>query len=154
MWKIYGQDAGIAIQSTKARLVKGFDIEGSTDSIAPVTYFDYNVDDLSSIPIPESGLPELYRLMITPELCFKRKSFEHERELRVLTWEKVPEPTGAGKYVPVNLDVLIERVYVSPLSPDWVAEVVSREMSHYGVASEVVHSRLYDRREATERSPT
>lgn len=154
MWKLYGQEAGVAIQSTKARLMKGFDTEGSTVSIAPVTYFDYNVDDLSSIPIPESGLPEQYKLMITPELCFKRKSFEHERELRVLTWEKDPETKGAGKYVRVNLDELIEKVYVSPLSPDWVAEVVAREMSHYGAAQEVVHSKLYARREVAERSPT
>ena len=154
MWKLYGRDTGIAIRSTKARLMQGFDVEGSNVSIAPVTYFDYNVGDLSGIPIPESGLPEQFRLMVTPELCFERKSFEHERELRVLTWETDPETNRAGKYVPVDLDALIEKVYVSPLSPDWVAEVVSREMSHYGVVQEVVHSKLYDKRDVTVLSPT
>ena len=131
MWQLYGQDAGIAIQSTKARLVKGFDVEGSNVSIAPVTYFDYNMGDLSSIPVAEYGLPEHYKMMITPELCFKRRSFEHERELRILTWETDPDRKDL-EYVSVNLEVLIEKVYVSPLSPDWVSEVVSREMSHYG----------------------
>jgi hypothetical protein len=154
MWKLYGQDAGIAIQSTKARLMKGFDVEGSNVSIAPVTYFDYNMGDLSSIPLAEYGLPEHYTMMITPELCFKRRSFEHERELRILTWETDPDKKGSGKYVPVSLDVLIEKVYVSPLSPDWVSEVVCREMSHYGLAQEVVHSNLYDRPPTTERSFT
>jgi hypothetical protein len=85
MWRVYGQAGGIAIQSTKVRLMSAFDSEGATVSISPVTYLDYSLDDLMNIPIRNSGLPEQYKLMITPELCFKRKSFEHERELRVMT---------------------------------------------------------------------
>ena len=148
MWTLYGQAGGIAIQTTKLRLMNGFDVEDSSVSMSPVTYFDYTVDDLMSIPLPADGsLPEQYKLMITPALCFKRKSFEHERELRVMTWDWEGLVTeGAGKYVPINLDSVVERVYVSPLSPDWVGGVVSREMKQYGLTQEVVHSRLYSKR--------
>ena len=149
MWKLYGEGSGVAIQSTKARLMKGFDAEGSTVSISPVTYFDYSVKDLTDVPLsPEDGLPEQYKLMITPDLFFKRKSFEHERELRVMTWDPEDVRTeGTGKYVPVNLEVLVEKVYVSPLALDWVADVVLREMNHYGLSTqEVVHSKLYSER--------
>lgn len=154
MWKLYGQEAGIAIQSSKGRLMKGFDIEGNSVSIAPVTYFDYNLDDLSSIPSAEAGLPEQYKLMITPEFCFKRKSFEHERELRVLTWANGPEAAAPGRYVCVDLDLLIDKVFVSPLAPEWVAETVRRELSQYGIAKEVIHSKLYDREGVPKQLPT
>ncbi|MEP6963644.1 MAG: hypothetical protein ABI995_16305, partial [Acidobacteriota bacterium] len=45
---------------------------------------------------------------------------------------------GGGKYVAVNLDVLVERIYVSPLSADWVEGVVSREVKAHGLAQDVV----------------
>ncbi|MEJ7606329.1 MAG: hypothetical protein WKF37_08675 [Bryobacteraceae bacterium] len=97
--------------------MKAFDAVSSTVSISPVTYFDYSLDDLMNIPLPANGgLPEQYKLMITPQLCFKRRSFEHERELRIMTWDsKDGASEEAGKYVPVNLDLVIERVYVLPL---------------------------------------
>jgi hypothetical protein len=58
----------------------------------------------------------------------------------------------AGKYVPVNLDLLVE--YVSPLAPHWVADVVSREMTQYRVTKEVVHSDLYSKRLGVAGRPT
>ena len=145
MWKLYGD----AIQSTKKQLMKAFDVAGSSVTIAPVTYFDYSLKDLTTIPkSSEEGLPEEYKLMITPELCFKRKSFEHERELRVMTWD--PENTArdvTGKHVSVNIEAMLGKVYVSPLAPDWVADVVSREMNHYGLSTQkIVHSKLYSER--------
>src|ERR1017187_2618349 len=149
MWKLYGDNSSVAIQSTKIRLMKGFDAEGSSVSISPVTYFDYSLNDLSSIPLsPDAGLPEQYKLMITPDFCFKRKSFEHERELRVTASEVEGAHTeGAGKYIRVNLEALMEKVYVSPLAPAWVADVVRQEMNQYGLsAQEVVHSTLYTER--------
>ena len=146
MWKLYAHTAGVAIRSTKGRLMKAFDAEGTTVSISPVTYFDFNLDDLMNIPLPaDGGLPEHYKLMTTPELCFKRKSFEHERELRIMTWSNENDATDAGIYVPVNLDMLIEKVYVSPVAPNWLAGVVSCEMKQYGLDQEVVHSDLYSR---------
>ncbi len=124
--------------------MKAFDAAGSTVSISPVTYFDYSLDDLMNIPLPaDGGLPEQYQLMITPKLCFKRKSFEHERELRIMTGSKEDDAAEAGKYVPVNLEISIERVYVSPVAPNWVAGVVSCEMQQYGLNQEVVYSGLY-----------
>jgi len=84
----------------------------------------------------------------------KRKSFEHEREVRALihrmpasglvgdvTRERIPE---AGLYVPVNLDTLVERVLVSPLSKDWIVELVGSVTAKYRLSVEVVRSDLYD----------
>jgi hypothetical protein len=62
-----------------------------------------------------------------------------------MTWSNENDATDAGIYVPVNLDMLIEKVYVSPVAPNWLAGVVSCEMKQYGLDQEVVHSDLYSR---------
>ena len=52
----------------------------------------------------------------------KRKSFEHEKELRAVIWEtsESTKRTNDGSVLAdINLIELIENIYVSPFSPDW-----------------------------------
>jgi hypothetical protein len=53
----------------------------------------------------------------------KRKSFEHEREVRALLLDSRSQDTG--KIVPCDLEVLIEEVFVSPKAPLWFIRLVN-----------------------------
>lgn len=85
---------------------------------------------------------------------YKRKSFEHERELRALIWtpqhgkNDVVNP-GASKYkdtlglsVLINLEVLIERIYVAPTAPPWILELLRSLLNKYNLSKDVVQSSL------------
>lgn len=91
----------------------------------PVVYADYV--DTSTVGTGAMGPRSAYFL--------KRKSLEHEREFPALLWAlavdadghvdlNVPVFPDGGVAVPVNLDVLIEAIHVSPGAPQWFREAV------------------------------
>jgi hypothetical protein len=53
------------------------------------------------------------------------------------------ELTDNGKYVKVDLEKLINRVYVSPNAPSYFKEVVESIISKYGLSKEIIKSDLY-----------
>lgn len=71
-------------------------------------------------------------------VTLKRRSFEHEREFRAL----VIDPQASGVSVPVDIHTLIERVFVSPTTPDWLASLVGSLLARYGVSAGVTRSEL------------
>lgn len=70
----------------------------------------------------------------------KRKSFEHEREVRALLLDD--ECQDRGKLVPCNLEVLIEEVSVSPKAPPWFIHLLNSVNDKYGIAVKVSPSEL------------
>jgi hypothetical protein len=48
-----------------------------------------------------------------------------------------------GKYIPIKLDSLIERIYLSPLSQDWHIDLVKSIAKKYGINKEIVKFELY-----------
>jgi hypothetical protein len=149
MWDIYSEkDEGIAIQSTFKRLrdcFRGFD---RTIWIGKVKYIDYNKE---SIPDNNS---------LNKFLC-KRKSFEYEGELRAIIQpldpgleipyhileaiEKILQKQGVstrGIYVDVDLENLIEKIYLSPLAEEWYLELIESILSKYNLDIKVEQSSL------------
>jgi hypothetical protein len=141
MWKIYlKSNEGIAIQSTFQRFENCFDPTPEDLYIGKVIYADY---DKEIIPEGNTMWPFVH----------KRKSFEHERELRALI-QRPPIVNGAikwdvpsphGMYVQVKLDTLIEKVYISPMAEKWFDELVSSVNEKYGVEKELSSSKLSER---------
>jgi len=81
----------------------------------------------------------------------KRKSFEHEREVRiilcpsVLIKETAVHPPRDGIEVPVDLKSLIEEILLSPIAPRWLQPHVEAMFTAFGLASiRVKPSDLYD----------
>lgn len=145
MWKLYAKsNEAISIQSTYSRLRDSFDIPFH---IGVVKYIDYKTEWL---PEGNSFYPFIH----------KRKSFTPERELRVikdcspykdhpdwfpaqiLDYEKTPPPGGI--WHSLNLDNLIERVYVAPTSPIWFKELVKQVLKRYELNKPVNQSLLDD----------
>jgi hypothetical protein len=74
---------------------------------------------------------------------WKRASFDYEREYRLCVALEDHEMEQTGKHVPIDLEKLIEGVYVSPAAPPWVLEVVRKEVQIHGLSMPVVSSPLY-----------
>lgn len=138
MWKLYlKSDEGVAIQSTFKRLTESFnDYLEDEVHIGKVRYIDYENEWL-----PEGNLfyPFLH----------KRKSFEHEHELRAIILsigdegiDLTRESSDLGMYIPVNLDILIEKIFVSPTAPKWFNDLIISIVAKYNLKKEVIQSSL------------
>lgn len=129
MWNQYaGTGQGLAIRTTFTRFKEAFSPAKIEVSAGMVKYVDYNTHNLDPKNIFNFGI-------------LKRHSFEHERELRALIMDPSDSP---GVYVNIDLDTLIESVVVSPGSPSWFNDVVTRRMEILGFGERVVKSSLMD----------
>lgn len=123
MWQIFTQNSeGIAIQSTVERLQQAVEPERQfRQFIGEVNYIDYKKE---YIPFDDLFFPFL----------FKRKSFQYEREVRILT--DVSSHKGItineGLKIDVDLDSLIERIYIHPKSENWYKRLVIELVSKLG----------------------
>jgi hypothetical protein len=140
MWKLYlKSDEGIAIQSTYSKLKRSL-IDEEKVHIGVVRYIDYEEEwiDASNLFSP---------------FIHKRKSFEHEQEVRaIVTKWPTGEPAdfskdtiNCGLKIKTDIKTLVEQIYVAPSAPDWFAELVKAVVTRYGYDFEVVHSRLDDK---------
>jgi hypothetical protein len=155
MWKLYAPAGwlGVAVRSTYQQLVAslprgdgGPAYDGPWMRVLPirvakVRYINYDDEK-------EKG---------SDPFLLKRKSFEHEREIRAIVEDLhsfqgdprahlAPElrsrfPAG-GVLVPVDLHQLIDHVYVPPLAPAWFRNTVEDVVGKYGIPARVNRSEL------------
>jgi hypothetical protein len=133
MWDLYlKSNEGVAIQSSYESIINGFkDTEGVLTA-GKVEYIDF---EKGKIPVENMG----------NSMMFKRKSFEHEKEFRIVNIEPLDsEIAGHGKAISVDINSLIEAVYVAPNSPQWIYDLVKLTMEKYEVNKPLIQSRLYD----------
>jgi hypothetical protein len=101
MWQIFTQNSeGLAIQSTIGRLQKALNPENNYKQfIGEVNYIDYKKE---YIPFDDMFFPFL----------FKRKSFQYEREVRIITDVADTKITlNDGLKINVDISQLIEKMY-------------------------------------------
>lgn len=114
MWQIFTQNSeGLAIQSTIGRLQKALKPENNYDQyIGEVNYIDYKKE---YIPFDDLFFPFL----------FKRKSFQYEREVRIIT-DTSQNNTKLNDGLKINVDIkqLIEKLYIHPKSENWYKNLV------------------------------
>lgn len=142
MWKIYSTSReSICLQSTYL-LLRGLLAEDIY--VGTVKYISYERD---KIPFGNSFWP----------LTYKRRSFEHERELRAV-WSDMmsvkdagPEVAAGLKYQPapreavwkqIDLKGLVENVFISPTAKPWFLELVKKALKTYGFTFPVQQSDL------------
>jgi hypothetical protein len=139
MWKLYlKSNEGIAVRSTFNRLKECFGDDKYDIFIGKVKYIDYERDWL---PEGNAFYPFVH----------KRRSFEHEQELRAVIQE-IPFkddkldlsmlPQDDGIYIKVYLDMLIESIYVAPTSPTWLFDLVKSVSKQYKLDKEIMQSSL------------
>lgn len=144
LWQLYCTvDNGIAIQSTIKRLKNSLKDEKRDIYIGKVEYIDY-----FSKPLTD---PLTYHFFPKPFL-YKGKSFEFENEVRAVTelprlkrigdFHAKIHPGHKGYDVTIDPDLLIENVYLSPMSSKWQKKVVESLLSKHGLKKKVRQSDL------------
>ncbi len=122
MWQIFTQNSeGLAIQSTIGRLQNALHPEKKLNQyIGEVNYIDYKKE---YIPFDDKFFPFL----------FKRKSFQYEREVRILsdTGNDVIK-INDGLKINVDINELIEKIYIHPKSENWYKNLVIQLVKQLG----------------------
>ena len=109
MWNLYSSSGHcIAIESTRAQLRDSI-IEKDGVYIEDVRYADFETDPI------EKGHKHY-------ALVMKRKSFEHEKELRAF---KLLREEGKGQFLKCDLSILINAIHISPSSPPFLLDAVN-----------------------------
>ncbi|MDR6846577.1 hypothetical protein [Flavobacterium granuli] len=132
MWQIFTQNSeGLAIQSTVKRLQDALLPEKNYKQyIGEVNYIDYKKE---YIPFDDLFFPFL----------FKRKSFQYEREVRIIT--DVTESNiklNDGLKISVDITQLIEKIYIHPKSENWYKNLVIQLVKQLGFDFEIEKSDL------------
>lgn len=156
MWELYGGNEGaIAIETNYLALKKylPFDV-----GMSCIKYINYQEEI-----IRENNIQDPY--------IHKRKSFEHEKELRLIlqneneinlyllaslkhkidnpyqnlnTESWLDENIPKIKKIDVNLNEMINTIHISPFAPKWIFELVKEISIKYNIFSDIKQSNLYD----------
>lgn len=132
MWQIFTQKSeGLAIQSTLGRLQQSLAADIQYEQhIGEVNYIDYKKE---YIPFDNSFFPFL----------FKRKSFQYEREIRIIS-DLTPHhlTIDNGLKIDVDINQLIEKIYIHPKSENWYKNLVIELVKRLGFDFEIEKSDL------------
>lgn len=129
MWRLYlTADEGIAVISTYERLFAALPVSAY---LGLVSYLDYDREWMN-----ESN--------VFYPFVHKRRSFEHERELRAVI-QSLPVAEGqtalsrenseTGRIVPVNLTDLVESVRIAPTAAEWFSQLVAEVSAKYQITN-------------------
>jgi hypothetical protein len=132
MWQIFTQNSeGLAIQSTIGRLQKALEPEKNFKQfIGEVNYIDYKKE---YIPFDDLFFPFL----------FKRKSFQYEREVRIISdTSETKININDGLKINVDINQLIDKIYIHPKSENWYKNLVIQLVSKLGFDIEIEKSDL------------
>ena len=127
MWKLYAaQHDSICIQSTYSKFER---LLPHDCFLGTVRYIDYNKEYIDMT----NGLQFIVH---------KRRSFEHERELRSVLWSPaVTTPfksdDGRGLIVPIDVNDLIDGIYINPNAKPILEDVVNGLKHNYALAAPV-----------------
>lgn len=149
MWKLYSDmNKGISIQSTFKNLNECLSKYEYADDIAiGMVNYDPSIDWSHECTV--------YRPFI-----HKRRSFQHEQELRAILFRRhdannmkleIDNPADTikdskGIPIPVDLDILIDKIYISPKAHIWFEKLVKTLLNKYDLGhKEVIHSTIYDK---------
>ncbi|MFC6096740.1 hypothetical protein ACFPVY_08770 [Flavobacterium qiangtangense] len=122
MWQIFTQNSeGLAIQSTIGRIQESLHLENQFEQhIGEVNYIDYKKE---YIPFDDDFFPFL----------FKRKSFQYEREVRIISnLSSRNLNINEGVKIEVDINKLIEKIYIHPKSENWYKNLVIQLVKQLG----------------------
>ena len=136
MWKLYSKsNEAVAIQAIYSKVIE---ILPSDLFIGLVQYINYETE----------WLPEGYLLY---PFMHKRNSFSHEKEVRIIKPEFPLENerlaigkknTLKGILIKINLEELLENIYVAPTAPEWYYDLVVDISAKYNIKNKIQYSKL------------
>jgi len=141
MWKIYAKGSyGIALQTTLADLKRSFDATDKPIYIGKINYYDDNAQPIrvhnnSFIPFLRKRM--IYKYENEVRCCYILSPYAEQFE-----WQQQDDYNGV--FIDVDLNAMIERVYISPYSPAWIGDIVKGLNKKFQFEKEVVHSKVFE----------
>jgi hypothetical protein len=150
LWDIYSRNTnGVAIASSVGRLKCSL-----KDSELPVK--------IRSVKYIDDDKPQINESHISDYVVWKRKCFEFEREIRAIivdreTMSSLTEaqngranPEDAcekkvGMSVHIDIEMLVDRIVISPDAPQWFDDVVQSATEQFGYNMSIVKSEVFER---------
>lgn len=130
MWHSYlNNDFGVAIQSSFEKLTATLDTTTEVVNIGKVKYIDYENEI-----IDERNIHGIF--------LHKRTAFKHENELRALIHNRKAPKDLPGINVKIDLNSLIDCIYISPNAPSWYFNLIKNIIAKYGYNFSVKESKL------------
>ncbi|MFA9415162.1 DUF2971 domain-containing protein [Natrinema sp. HArc-T2] len=148
MWDLYSNN-NVAIKTTFSKLRKSLQKSDEEIKFTKVKYLDFRPDG--------DQMPEEDRQKGWTHYVYKRKSFEHEKELRAIVWKPVRiEAQGSERddgikpdeltesmlaenlFVEVDTDILISEIRISPKRGQEFEDLVSLVIKRHGFDEEIV----------------
>jgi hypothetical protein len=113
LWRLYGaQDASVAIRTTYDELLEVMRLHERL-YLGLINYADYEKDKINTT---SDGLARVMH---------KRRAFRHEEEVRFVRVRCEPDDQSqTGLDVPIDLDRLVQAIYIDPYAPQWFEKVV------------------------------
>jgi hypothetical protein len=138
-WRSYlKSDTGVAIKSSIKDLTESFFTPESQNFDVRISKVCYGHENVKR----RNTEKEVFNVTDAQIVKAKKKCFAHENEVRAfMTFNE--EKKEKGILVKVDLNRLINAVYVSSRSPDWIYSLVKRVSEKYGLKSEVIPSSKY-----------
>lgn len=134
MWKLYAENKGVAIKTTEERIRESLGENKKRIVIKPVDYMDYKKTNL----LEEKKSTPCYQWAF----C-KRASFKSEEEVRCLFFDENNVYNGkTGILFPVDLNILIDEIYVSPYAPQYLRDDIERVVTLHKLNARVIYSEL------------
>ncbi|WP_033106725.1 DUF2971 domain-containing protein [Microbacterium profundi] len=142
LWRIYGDEKGVAIRTTWGSLRRSF--AGTADCVTDVFYGPVSYRSAET----DFEIPPTY----TDQYFVKRQEFSHEKEFRLMAHDESREHDyrdtsleglPAFATLPCDLNVLIEEIVISPRLGGWVQKTVEDVSRRYGGTWPVTRSNLY-----------
>lgn len=126
MWMLYSKDItnAIAIRTTYRKLYLALNKDPDID-IGRVNYIDFNKNFSAT----------------NSTQWYKRQSFAHEKEVRAVLISPSHRDLF-GVDLRVDLDLLIDKIYISPYADNWFVELVKDICNKYGINKEILYSDL------------
>jgi hypothetical protein len=59
-----------------------------------------------------------------------------------IAWEE--QGIYDGVFIPVDLNVLIERIFISPYAPKWFRDLIANTNQAFNIDKEIVHSSVFE----------
>ena len=133
-WKLYSdKEFGVAIKSTVGSLKASLSVEKRTLFLGKINYINYE-----NQVAPKSVLAPMF---------YKRLSYSHEKELRVLLWTDennyiTDEVKKGGEYINVDLSLLIKSIVLSPDAPLWFRKLITNILIDKKINVDVTSSEI------------
>ena len=136
MWDSYGNENGIAIKTTVEKLKNSIQIENYKEmDLLQVNYYS---------KVDEYFIPNRKENHVYTNLLNKRISFEHEKEVRLIWHPRDYGNKSIIRKIDVDINQLIESIYVSPLYSSWQLNTIKELLNKIGFNIPVIKSDLYD----------